>query len=203
MKMLNKFNDIKGFLDFSEGEYLYKLTKEFCINNFAVEIGTYCGKSSLFIGAACKENNTYLLTIDHHMGSEEQQVGQEYFDISTFNKKLNRVNTLPLFIENIQKFNLSDVVKPLICDSETAQIFIKDNIDMLFIDGGHSFEIANKDYNLWKNKIRKNGILAIHDVYDSELEGGQAPRQIYQQSLTENFKEIGRVKSLVALMKLA
>ena len=70
-------------------------------------------------------------------------------------------------------------------------------------DGSHTFESARKDYVSWKNKIRIGGILAIHDVYDSEVEGGQAPKEIYEKALSENFKLLKRVNSLVALLRIA
>jgi len=79
---------------------------------------------------------------------------------------------------------------------------IQDNLDLVFIDGSHTFESARNDYASWKDKIRAGGILAIHDIYDSELEGGQAPREIYEKALTENFVLLKRVNSLVALQKI-
>ena len=76
MLKMDEFNNIKGFLAHEEGLFLYRLAKEYCLNGVAVEIGSYCGKSACYIGQACKENNTHLVTIDHHRGSEEQQLGK-------------------------------------------------------------------------------------------------------------------------------
>lgn len=199
--MIEKFNSIKGFLDLNEGIALYKEVKRVSKNNFCVEIGSYCGKSACFIGQACKENGSLLITIDHHEGSEEQQLGELYFDPEVYDEKLGRVNTLPLLKKNIAKFNLDNVVKPLVMDSISASRIVDNNADLIFIDGSHTFESAESDYELWKNKIRKGGILAIHDIYDSEEEGGQAPNKVFKQSLRENFALIKRVKSLVLLQK--
>jgi len=110
---------------------------------------------------------------------------------------------LPTLLKNISRHELEDFVKPIVDNSQSASIKIKDGIDLLFIDGSHTFESARSDYESWKNKIRIGGILAIHDIYDSELEGGQAPREIYEKALKENFKLINRVKSLVALEKIS
>ena len=77
---LTDFKTIKGFLCHEEGLFLYKLAKINCSKSFSVEIGSYCGKSACYIAEACKENKTYLISIDHHKGSEEQQFGEEYFD---------------------------------------------------------------------------------------------------------------------------
>ena len=199
--MIEKFDSIKGFLDLNEGIALYEEVKRISENNFCVEIGSYCGKSTCFIGQACKENKSKLITIDHHKGSEEQQLGELYFDAEVYDEKLGRVNTLPLLEKNLAKFDLEDVVKPLVMDSISASKIVENNADLIFIDGSHTFESAESDYELWKNKIKKGGTLAIHDIYDSEDEGGQAPNKIFKQSLNEGFNFIKRVKSLVLLQK--
>ena len=199
--MIEKFDSIKGFLDLNEGIALYEEVKRVSENNFCVEIGSYCGKSTCFIGQACKENKSKLITIDHHKGSEEQQLGELYFDAEVYDEKLGRVNTLPLLEKNLAKFDLEEVVKPLVMDSISASKIVENNADLIFIDGSHTFESAESDYELWKNKIKKGGTLAIHDIYDSEDEGGQAPNKIFKQSLNEGFNFIKRVKSLVLLQK--
>ena len=199
--MIKKFDSIKGFLDLNEGIALYEEVKRVSENNFCVEIGSYCGKSTCFIGQACKENKSKLITIDHHKGSEEQQLGELYFDAEVYDEKLGRVNTLPLLEKNLAKFDLEDVVKPLVMDSISASKIVENNADLIFIDGSHTFESAESDYELWRNKIKKGGTLAIHDVYDSEDEGGQAPNKIFKQSLNEGFNFMKRVKSLVLLQK--
>ena len=199
--MIEKFDSIKGFLDLNEGIALYEEVKRVSKNNFCVEIGSYCGKSTCFIGQACKENKSKLITIDHHKGSEEQQLGELYFDAEVYDEKLGRVNTLPLLEKNLAKFDLEDIVKPLVMDSISASKIVENNADLIFIDGSHTFESAESDYELWKNKIKKGGTLAIHDIYDSEDEGGQAPNKIFKQSLNEGFNFMKRVKSLVLLQK--
>ena len=199
--MIEKFDSIKGFLELNEGIALYEEVKRVSENNFCVEIGSYCGKSTCFIGQACKENKSKLITIDHHKGSEEQQLGELYFDAEVYDEKLGRVNTLPLLEKNLAKFDLEEVVKPLVMDSISASKIVENNADLIFIDGSHTFESAESDYELWKNKIKKGGTLAIHDVYDSEDEGGQAPNKIFKESLNEGFNFIKRVKSLVLLQK--
>lgn len=199
---IRRFDSVKGFLAKDEGIFLYNLTREFCVVNFAVEIGSYCGKSACYIGQACKENKTKLFTIDHHRGSEEQQFGEEYFDPDEYDYENNRVDTLPTLKKNIKDFDLIDVVKPIVGHSKEVAGEIENNIDLVFIDGSHTFESARADYTAWKNKIRVGGILAIHDIYDSELEGGQAPREIYEKALSEGFILLKRVNSLVALQKI-
>ncbi len=198
---MKDFNSIKGFLAHEEGIFLYNLTKKYCLSNFAVEIGSYCGKSACYIGQGCKENKTYLITIDHHRGSEEQQYGEEYFDPDEYDYENKRVDTMPTLLKNINNFKLNEFIRPMISSSQSASRKVHDSIDLVFIDGSHTFESARTDFASWKNKIRNGGILAIHDIYDTEEEGGQAPKEIYEKALQENFILIDRVNSLVALQK--
>ena len=200
--LLKEFNLVKGFLAHEEGILLYEMAKKYCTKSFAVEIGSYCGKSACYIGQACKEKGTYLVTIDHHRGSEEQQFGEEYFDSEEYDYKNNRVDTLPTLLRNISKFELDEHIKVVVDNSESASKKIKGEIDFLFIDGSHTFASARNDYESWKNKIRAGGILTIHDIYDSEEEGGQAPREIFEKAITEDFTLVKRVNSLVALEKI-
>ena len=201
--MIEKFKDIKGFLSEHEGSALSEYCERFCVGGIAVEIGSYCGKSACYLGYACKKNNSKLFSVDHHHGSEEQQYGEEYFDPEEYDYEKERVDTLPSLLKNISRFQLDEYIKVMIETSKSASEKIKNEIDFLFIDGSHTFESARADYESWKEKIRVGGILTIHDIYDSEFEGGQAPREIYEKALGENFKLVKRVKSLVAIEKIS
>ena len=197
--MIEKFEGIKGFLDPEEGNALYEFCRSSHLNGVCVEIGAYCGKSACYIGQACKQVGSKLYSVDHHKGSEEQQFGEEYFDEEIFDYSKNEVNTLPLFLSNISKFELDNFIEPLIMTSEEASKVVPNELDFLFIDGSHTYESARSDYKHWVKKLRLGGILAIHDIYDSEEEGGQAPKEIYIKALDEGFKLVERRKSLVIL----
>ena len=199
--MISNFKKIKGFLKHTEGVALYENTKEVCIHGNAAEIGSYCGKSTCYIAQACKENNSLLYAIDHHRGSEEQQKGQEYFDEEIFDVLENRINTYPLFLKNIKEYELDNFIKPMVMDSISASKEISEALDFIFIDGSHTYESARNDYKYWEPKLRNGGILAIHDIYDSEDDGGQAPREIYETALREGFTLKKRVESLVLLVR--
>ena len=197
--MIEEFSEIKGFLEQNEGNALYEACKISFKTGKCAEIGSYCGKSACFIGYACKEVGSKLYSVDHHRGSEEQQYGEEYFDEEIYDFSANQVNTLPLFLKNIRKFNLQDHIEPMVMTSVDASFSVPDNLDLIFIDGSHTFESARNDYLHWKPKLRPGGVLAIHDVYDSEEEGGQAPKEIYLKALTDGFKLKERINSLVLL----
>ena len=194
-------NKVKGFMDPSEGNALYSYAKEFTSKGDALEIGSYCGKSAVYIGSAVKENKQKLYSIDHHKGSEEQQLGEEYFDPDLINKEGDGIDTLPFFLETIRDSSLEGFVIPIVSSSEEAHEDLKINFNMVFIDGGHSFESANNDFLNWESKILTGGSLVIHDIYENPAEGGQAPFEIYKKALQKNFKEYERIDTIVCLIK--
>ena len=196
-------NTVKGFLDPIEGEALYLYAKQYVRNNPCLEIGSYCGKSSVYLGSAVKENDQKLYSIDHHKGSEEQQPGEEYFDSDLINAEGNGIDTLPFFLETIEKSKLDKFVIPIVSSSEEAYQDFTLNFDMVFIDGGHSEKAAQKDYELWSQRITKGGLLAIHDVFPNPEDGGRPPYNIYKRALESgNFKKLEMIKTLGLLKKV-
>lgn len=196
-------NTVKGFLDPIEGEALYLYAKQYVRNDPCLEIGSYCGKSSVYLGSAVKENGQKLYSIDHHKGSEEQQPGEEYFDSDLINAEGNGIDTLPFFLETIEKSKLDKFVIPIVSTSEEAYQDFTLNFDMVFIDGGHSEKAAQKDYELWSQRITKGGLLAIHDVFPNPEDGGRPPYNIYKRALESGtFKKIEMIKTLGLLMKV-
>ena len=196
-------NTVKGFLDPIEGEALYLYAKQYVKNDPCLEIGSYCGKSAVYLGMAVKENGQKLYSVDHHKGSEEQQPGEEYFDPDLKNKDGDGIDTLPFFLDTIEKSKLQSFVIPIVSTSEEAYEDLDINFDMIFIDGGHSEEAAQKDYDLWTHRINIGGILAIHDVFPNPKDGGRPPYNIYIKALESgNFEELEVVKSLRLLRKI-
>jgi predicted O-methyltransferase YrrM len=194
---------VKGFLDPIEGEALYLYAKQYVRNDPCLEIGSYCGKSSVYLGSAVKENGQKLYSIDHHKGSEEQQPGEEYFDSDLINAEGNGIDTLPFFLETIEKSKLDKFVIPIVSTSEEAYQDFTLNFDMVFIDGGHSEKAAQKDYELWSQRITKGGLLAIHDVFPNPEDGGRPPYNIYRRALESgNFKKLEMIKTLGLLKKV-
>ena len=197
---LSEIKKIKGFMPNHEGMALCRWAEKFSKLGHVLEIGTYCGKSSIYLSFGAKKNNKYIFTIDHHKGSEEHQINQEYFDDEIYDKLNERVNTFPLLIENINKLKIKNIV-PIIGSSIDVSSCWKSKISMLFIDGGHSFESANSDYDCWESKIVNGGCLVIHDIFETPDEGGQAPYEIYQKALQNNYKIYERVDTIICLIK--
>jgi predicted O-methyltransferase YrrM len=203
LKLPININKVKGFLDPKEGDALYSYAKQYSISGSCLEIGSYCGKSAVYLGMAVKENGQKLYSVDHHKGSEEQQPGEEYFDPDLKSKDGDGIDTLPFFLDTIEKSKLQSFVIPIVSTSEEANEDLDINFDMIFIDGGHSEEAAQKDYDLWTDRINIGGILAIHDVFPNPKDGGRPPYNIYIKALESgNFEELEVVKSLRLLRKI-
>ena len=75
-----------------------------------LEVGTYCGKSAVYLGAAARDGGTVLFTVDHHRGSEENQAGWEHHDTDVVDPATGRMDTLPFFRRTIERAGLEDVV---------------------------------------------------------------------------------------------
>ena len=203
MKLPSHFNSVKGFIDHNEGICLYNYALNSSKKGPILEIGSYCGKSTIYIATAAKKYSGCVYSVDHHTGSEENQVGWEYHDIELFDEETGRINSFPEFMRNLRKANLLDTVVPIVSDSSLVSRYWKIPLSMVFIDGGHTMEAAFNDFNNWKDKIIKGGILAIHDVFPNPDDGGRPPYEIYRKALSEeNFKEVEAVKSLRVLQKL-
>ena len=194
--------EVKGFLDEEEGLFLYRTAEMAARQGPCLEIGSYCGKSAIYLGMGCKAQGGVLFSIDHHRGSEEQQPGEEYFDPLLFDQKTGRIDTFPFFRETLEKAGLEETVVPLVCSSLLAARQWATPLSLVFIDGGHSFESACADYHNWAGHLLPGGYLLIHDIFEDPKQGGQAPYRVYQLALASgNFLELPRVKTLGVLKR--
>ena len=200
--MKNIIDKVKGFLDEREGMRLYDIALKASQMGPCLEIGSYCGKSTVYIGSACKKNNSILFSIDHHRGSEEQQPGEDYFDPDLFDPKSRRVDTFQTFRNTIEWAVLEDVVVPIVCRSDVAARLWATPLSLVFIDGGHTYEAAFTDYNAWAGHIVPGGFLLIHDIFKDPAQGGQAPYHIYKLALASKlFKELPMTDTLGVLQR--
>lgn len=200
---IEQIDRVKGFLDHEEGQKLYEIACDAGKKAPCLEIGSYCGKSAIYLGAACKENSTALFSIDHHRGSEEQQKGEEYFDPELYDETQECVDTFRVFRKTIENFDLTQTLVPMVCASKLAAKTWATPLSLVFIDGGHSFDAAFNDYNCWSRHIIPGGYLLIHDIFENPADGGQAPFQVYNYALASGlYKPFARTKTLGVLRKL-
>lgn len=173
-------HSVKGFLPSDEGDALYRAAQSVAHLGPLLEVGSYCGKSTVYLGSVAKQHNTLVYAIDHHKGSEEHQVGEQYHDASLFDASLNRFNTFNEFRRTLIRAELESSVVPIVASSELAGRYWQTPLSFVFIDGGHSMDAALMDYRIWAPWVKKGGILAIHDVFPNPADGGRPPFEIWQ-----------------------
>ena len=195
-------NTVKGFLDPAEGEALYSLCADACAVGPCLEVGSYCGKSTVYLGEACRKGGRTLFAVDHHRGSEEHQLGEEYHDPDLFDAGAGLMDSFRVFRRTLRSACLEDVVVPLVAPSKVAARDWRTPLGMVFIDGGHSFEAALSDYGSWAHHVLPGGILAIHDIFPDPEKGGQAPVTIYRKAIDSGlFDELPMVGTLGVLRR--
>ena len=180
---------VKGFLHPEEGARLYELGRDAASLGAALEVGSYCGLSTVYLGSGCREAGGVLYAVDHHRGSEEHQRGEEYHDPELFDTAIGRLDSLPEFRRTLWRAGLEDTVVPIVAGSEMVGRHWRTPLSLVFIDGGHSDAAALADYRTWAPHLTRGGILAIHDLFPDPAEGGQAPYRIYQLAAASGLFE--------------
>ncbi|MGE5292765.1 MAG: class I SAM-dependent methyltransferase [Micromonosporaceae bacterium] len=192
----------KGFMPPAEGRALSETAREYARLGPVVEIGTYCGKSTIYLAAAVAGTGQHVITVDHHHGSEENQPGWEYHDPSLVDPRTGRMDTLPFFRATLAATGLEEHVIAVVGRSADVAALWRVPIGMLFIDGGHTDEAAQADYEGWAPWVAPSGALAIHDVFPDPADGGQAPYRVYLRALKSGaFSEVRVEGSLRVLQR--
>jgi predicted O-methyltransferase YrrM len=166
-----------------------------------VEIGSWCGKSTVYLGAAAREQGTVVFAVDHHRGSEENQAGWEHHDAALVDPATGLLDTLPTFRRTIHDAGLEDAVVAVVADSPTFAAYFTGPCAFVFIDGGHGEAPAHADYEAWSARVAPGGTLAIHDVFPDPADGGRPPYEIYCRALDDGFQEAGATGSLRVLRR--
>jgi predicted O-methyltransferase YrrM len=171
----------KGFMPDDEGLALHGVGLAAAGTGLGplLEVGTYCGKSAVYLGAAARQGGTILVSVDHHRGSEENQAGWEHHDRSVVDPLSGRMDTLPSARRTIEDAGLEPVVVLVVGESVTVARLWSTALSLLFIDGGHGEQVAWADYHAWTPKVAVGGYLAIHDVFPDPADGGRPPYELY------------------------
>ena len=194
----------KGFMPVDEGEALFFAALAACRgarSTCIVEVGAWCGKSTVYLGAAAEEAGAVVLSVDHHHGSEELQEGWADFDPELVDPTDGRVNTLPSWQRTVAGAALEGCVLGLVGDSPTVARYVRDGVAFCFIDGGHGHDVAWADYRAWAPLVGDGGVLAIHDVFEDPSDGGRPPYELYRHALSTDFTEVSATGSLRVLRR--
>lgn len=193
----------RGFMPPAEGEALFATAAAYSHVGPILEVGTYCGKSTIYLAAAAEQTGQVILTVDHHRGSEENQPGWEYHDAGLVDPAVGLLDTLPWFRSTLAVTGLEEHVIAIVGRSARVARLWHEPLGMLFIDGGHTDAAATADYEGWAPWISLGGALAIHDVFPDPACGGQAPYRIYLRALASgSFKEVSVHGSLRVLERV-
>lgn len=185
-----------------EGLALYEAAMSLTAPGPLLEVGSYCGKSAVYLGAAARARGRLLFAVDHHRGSEENQPGWEHHDPELVDPELGVMDTLPFFRRTVHDAGLEDTVVAVVGDSPTVAAAWAAPLALVFIDGGHGPEPAHADYEGWAPHVAPGGLLSIHDVFCDHADGGRPPYEIYRRALDSGtFAEASAVGSLRILRR--
>ncbi|UGY91125.1 class I SAM-dependent methyltransferase [Streptomyces gobiensis] len=197
------FEEAKGFMPRHEGLALYAAAADSArLGLPLLEVGTYCGRSTILLADAARQAGVMAITVDHHRGSEEQQPGWEYHDPSVVDPAVGRMDTLPTFRRTLHAAGLEEHVIAVVGRSPQVAAVWGGELGLVFIDGGHTDEHATADYEGWVPHLADGGLLVIHDVFPDPADGGQAPYRIYRRALDSGgFSEVSATGSLRVLRR--
>ncbi|MEU6483898.1 class I SAM-dependent methyltransferase [Streptomyces sp. NPDC046887] len=200
---LAAFEAAKGFMPVREGLALYAAAAEAAALGLPLlEVGSYCGRSTILLADAARAAGTVAVTVDHHRGSEEQQPGWEYHDPEVVDPEVGLMDTLPTFRRTLHAAGLEEHVIAVVGRSPQVARVWAGEVGLVFVDGGHTDEHATGDYEGWAPKVAEGGLLVIHDVFPDPADGGQAPYRIHQRALASGaFTEVSATDSLRVLRR--
>jgi hypothetical protein len=169
-----------------------------------VEIGAWCGKSTVYLGAAAEETGAVLFSVDHHHGSEENQAGWDHHDPEVVDPTTGRIDTLGFWRQAVDRARLGSSVVGMVGDSPRIATRWSTPLDLCFIDGGHGEQPAWADFTGWAPLVAVGGWLAIHDVFPDPADGGRPPYDLWRAALdSDEFVEDGERGSLRVLRRVA
>ena len=194
----------RGFMPVDEGLALHAAARSVPVGGSPMlEIGSYCGKSAVYLGAAAQATNTILFALDHHRGSEENQPGWEWHEPDLVDPEVGVIDTLPRFRRTVHDAGLEASVVALVGDSPTVGRHWRTPLSFLFIDGGHGSEPAHRDFEIWTPWVEPGGLLAIHDVFPDPADGGRPPYEIWCRAVESGaFAEVSATGSLRVLRRV-
>ena len=191
-----------GFMPDGEGLALHAAALDAAGAGPLLEIGSWCGKSAVYLGDAAEQAGTVLFCVDHHRGSEENQAGWEHHDPSLVDPRTGRLDTLPRFRQTVEDAGLEATVVAVVGESTLVAAHWQTRLGMVFVDGGHGAAPAHADYDAWSPLVAGGGFLAIHDVFEDPAAGGRPPYEVWCQAVASGrFEPVHTAGSLRVLRR--
>ena len=201
-RLLEVARAAKGFMPDDEGLALNATGRDVATVGPLLEVGSYCGKSAVYLGAAARAAGTVLFSVDHHRGSEENQAGWEHHDPELVDPATGRMDTLPFFRRTIERAGLEDAVVAVVGDSPAIAAHWRTPLGLVFVDGGHALDVVHADYEAWSPHVAAGGVLVFHDVFEDPRDGGQAPFEVWKRAVASGmFTPVSTTGSLRVLRR--
>jgi predicted O-methyltransferase YrrM len=201
-RLLEVARAAKGFMPDDEGLALNAAGRDAGSVGPLLEVGSYCGKSAVYLGAAARDGGTVLFSVDHHRGSEENQAGWEHHDPAVVDAATGRMDTLPFFRRTIERAGLEDAVVAVVGDSPAIATHWRTPLGLVFVDGGHALDVVLADYEAWSPHVAAGGVLVFHDVFEDPRDGGQAPFEVWKRAVASGmFTPVSTTGSLRVLRR--
>lgn len=155
-----------GWLHPAEGPFLRELALS-CDGPF-LEVGSYCGKSTVWIGDAAETKGTVLFAVDHHQGSPEMAAGQDCHNPDVIDADGSH-DTLASFRRTLRQAGLQDTVVPITGSTAVLAPHWSIEVGFVFIDAAHDYEGCKLDAKTWGPWVKPGGLMAFHDTTIADI----------------------------------
>jgi len=185
---------------FPERGFLFQLASDAPAGAQVVEVGSWMGASTCFLAAGLKGNGAKVYAVDNFKGLST--CGEDSAWYNRHFRRLGADSTLEIFRANFAALDLSARAEPVVSDSIAAARAMASrhgSIDLIFIDGDHSYEACWADIHAWAPFVRRGGVMAFHD-FGSRAEG--VTRAIFEEIRAGRFAEIIGVAGTIIAFRM-
>jgi predicted O-methyltransferase YrrM len=152
---------IDGWFSEDEGRWYARFARGL-VGGVFVEVGSWKGRSTSFIGAVCKANGTRLVCVDHWRGSHDVLADR-------YAAALAVEDVEQTFRRNMSELGIAvEIIAASSADA--AARFERASVDRVFLDASHDKASVAEDLRVWSERLRPGGILAGHDYAEKHPE---------------------------------
>lgn len=185
---------------FPERGFLFQLACDAPSGAQVVEVGSWMGASTCFLAAGLKGDAAKVYAVDNFKGLST--CGEDSAWYNRHFRRLGADSTLEIFRANFAALGLSARAEPVVSDSVAAARAMASrhgSVDLIFIDGDHSYEACKADIAAWAPFARRGGVMAFHD-FGSRAEG--VTRAIFEEIRAGRFAEIVGVAGTIIAFRM-
>jgi glycosyltransferase involved in cell wall biosynthesis len=193
-KKFISLNNIPGWFSIIEGKACIKHLKKTKIDGHILEIGHFCGKSTIYLSKGIRKNEK-IFSIDKH--------STKIFSGKTISNTKIPLHPQKIFLENINKYNLEDKVIAFFCDSKKIPVAIEqERFRFILVDGSHDYNDVKRDFHNYTRFLKKDGIIAFHDANGIYSHVGPRILCIEIKENNSRYKLIDKKGSIIFFKKI-